>query len=193
MNESILARTIADLSRPLAASLGCDVWGVEAVQGKRAIIRVYVEGRSGVDIDTCAELSRLLGLALDVEDLIPGAYVLEVSSPGLERTFFTPEQLAARAGEVVEVTLHAPTNAYPGRKKLIGILGGVSGGIFSVAPLDLPKEAPALFAWDNVKKANRVHFLPETPEAAKGGKPKKPKPPREKEAGGGGNEDEAAS
>ncbi|SBV98447.1 Ribosome maturation factor RimP [uncultured delta proteobacterium] len=198
MNESTLARTIADLARPLAASLDLAVWGVEAMQGKRAIIRVYVEGEGGVDIDKCAELSRLLGLTLDVEDVIPGAYVLEVSSPGLERTFFTPEQLAARVGETVEVTLHTPVEAYPGRKKVLGTLTEASGGTFSVVPLDTPKDSPddaplaAVFAWDDIKKAKRVHFLPETPEPAKGKKPKTAKPPKGKKTGGNENEDDAA-
>jgi ribosome maturation factor RimP len=137
-----------------------------------------VEGENGVAIDTCAELSRLLGLTLDVEDVIPGAYVLEVSSPGLERTFFTPEQLAAAVGDVVEITLHAPMQAYPDRKKFLGTLVDASGGSFSVVPLDIPKRAakeeaedapiPAVFAWGDVKKAKRVHFLPETPKSAKG-------------------------
>ena len=194
MNETTLAQTITDLAEPLAASLGLDIWGVEAQYGKRSVIRIYVEGQNGVDIDKCAELSRLLGLTLDVEDIVPAAYVLEVSSPGLERTFFTPEQLGACLGKTVEVALHSPGDAYPGRKKLLGLLTGVSGGTFSVVPLDAPEDdpRPASFAWEDIKKAKLVHFLPEAPKAVKGKKPKQAKPPKEKKNAA-GEEDEAVS
>lgn len=175
MNETSLAAAIRDMAAPLAASLGLSVWGVDAAFGKRAVVRVFVEGESGVDIDQCAELSRLLGLSLDVEDAIPGAYVLEVSSPGLERAFFTPEQLAGDLGKVVEVTLHAPGKEYPGRKKLIGSLTDAAGDKFALVPLDAGEEAvPARFAWDDIKKARRVHFLPEPENAPKGRKSTKP-------------------
>ncbi|MCC8193454.1 MAG: ribosome maturation factor [Deltaproteobacteria bacterium] len=194
MNESTLARTIADITRPLAASLDLGIWGIEALQGKRTILRVYVEGENGVDIEKCAELSRLLGLALDVDDLIPGAYLLEVSSPGLERSFFTPEQLAGYVTRTVEVALHEPTEAYPGRKKLLGILTEAGGGSFSVVPLDAPKDDPraAVFAWDNVKKANLVHFPPEQPGPVKGKKPKRTKAAETGKTAGGTHEDQAA-
>ena len=204
MNETTLSRTITDIAGPLAASMGLAIWGVEAAFAKRSVIRIFVEGENGVDIDKCAELSRLLGLSLDVEDVIPGAYVLEVSSPGLERTFFTPEQLAANVGKTVEISLHSPTEAYPGRKKLLGTLTGAENGTFAVALLDVPaqenasgkKDAspkkgeaakddepakegiPAVFVWDTIKKAKLVHFLPEQPGTIKGKKPKQIKPPR---------------
>ena len=191
MSETDLARTITNLAAPLAASLALDIWGVEAAFGKRSVIRVYVEGENGVDIDKCAELSRLLGLTLDVEDAIPGAYVLEVSSPGLERTFFTPEQLAAHTGKVVEITLHAPLAACPDRKRLLGTLSGARDGLFSLSLLDAPKNAPleAAFSWNDVKKAKLVHFLPETPEHVKGRKPKENIPPTAAENGPAGGDD----
>ncbi|MDR3074267.1 MAG: ribosome maturation factor [Deltaproteobacteria bacterium] len=183
MNETGIADSIAAMAAPLAASLDLSIWGVEAAFGKRGLVRVFVEGKNGVDIDACAELSRLLGLSLDVEDLLPGAYVLEVSSPGLERRFFTAEQLGAALGDTVEVTLHAPAPAYPGRKKLLGELVAVNGGLFSLLPLENPSLAaggeriPALFAWDDIKMAARVHFLPEPSRPAKGRAPKQRKKP----------------
>lgn len=178
MSETRIARTITELAAPLAASLGLEIWGVDVSFGKRGLVRVFVEGGDGVDIDKCAELSRLLGLALDVEDILPGAYVLEVSSPGLERIFFTSAQLAAHLGKIVEITLHAPAAGYPGRKRFTGKLVRAENGEFAVLPLDAapasPEETPllAVFVWEDVKKANLVHFLPEPAGAAKGRKNK---------------------
>lgn len=170
MSETHTIQTITGLAEPLAASLGLAVWGVEVAFGGRSIVRVFVEGEDGVTIDACAELSRLLGLSLDVEDVMPGAYALEVSSPGLERTFFTAAQLAAARGKVVEVTLHEPGDAYPGRRKLLGALTEADKNEFSLVPLDAPENdpVPARFTWDNIKKARLVHFLPEPQGPAKG-------------------------
>lgn len=125
-------------------------------------------GRGGpAGIIECSRASRLIGLTLDVEDLIEGPYVLEVSTPGLERVFFRADQLALYGGEVVELSLHAPLPGHPGRKKFTGRLE-VPGGLGKSFRLDLlspadltPEEAPPLdFDWEDVKKA-RLVFLPE--------------------------------
>ncbi|MDR2488618.1 MAG: ribosome maturation factor RimP [Desulfovibrio sp.] len=122
MDHSTLTAALADMTAPLTASLGLELWGIELAFGGRSIVRVFVENENGVSIEQCAELSRLLSASLDVEDCIPGAYVLEVSSPGLERTFFSAEQLARALGQKVEITLHRPQAAWPGRKKFRGLL-----------------------------------------------------------------------
>ncbi len=156
---------IASLAAPLAASLGLELWGVEVAFGGRSLVRVFIEGEGGASIDQCAEISRLLSLALDVEDCMPGAYVLEVSSPGLERTFFTEEQLAGAVGRMVEVSLAAPLPDLPGRKNFRGELVSAQGGVFTLKTDDaVPAEAEPLavsFAWAAVKKAKQVHFVPE--------------------------------
>lgn len=122
MTQPPLAAALADLAAPLAASLGLELWGIELAFGGRGLVRVFVENENGVSVDQCAELSRLLALSLDVEDIIPGAYVLEVSSPGLERAFFTESQLARAVGQRVEIILHEPRPAWPGRRKFRGLL-----------------------------------------------------------------------
>ena len=183
MNQSPLAAAITDLAAPLAASLGLELWGVELAFSGRGLVRVFVESENGVSVDQCAELSRLLGLSLDVEDLVPGAYVLEVSSPGLERTFFTEAQLARAVGQRVEITLHEPRPAWPGRRKFRGLLQGApgiapqgedalpeAGGqtehdqfLLKAEDVARPGEEEPLvaFAFADVKKAAQVHFFPE--------------------------------
>ena len=180
--NAALMQIIAELARPLAGSLHLSLWGIELAFGGRSIVRVYVENEQGVSIDQCAELSRLLGLALDVEDVIPGAYVLEVSSPGLERIFFTPEQLAGALGESLEITLAEPSLEFSGRRKFRGVLIGApapdqaAGGTFSLRVEnpsrqgEIEGELPFVFA--ALKKARRIHSVPEKTLPGKGGKKK---------------------
>ena len=174
MSESRITDIILSLVAPQAAAMGLDIWGVEARVSAQSLVRVYVEGPEGVDIEQCAELSRLLGLALEVEDVFPGPYVLEVSSPGLERTFFTEDQLAGAVGKRVDVALTAALPEHPGRKRFKGALTDFSGGRFTLKAEDMARpgeDAPMVsFAFANVKKARQIHFDPEpTPKPGKPG------------------------
>ncbi len=183
--SSPLAEVVTRLAEPLAASLKLVLWGVEVLPGG-GVVRVFVESMEegqGTDIDQCAHLSRLLGLALDVEDCIPGAYTLEVSSPGLERRFFTAAQLAGAVGKHVEITLFSPLPEFPLRRKFIGELKSAPSGaesLFVLASGDvaLPDEEPPLvsFSFAQLRKAKQVHFVPEKPLPGK----KKAKPGEKK-------------
>ncbi len=172
MSDLNLSETIRSLVAPQAAALGLDIWGIEVLPAAKSLVRVYVEGPEGVDIEQCAELSRLLGLALEVEDVFPGPYVLEVSSPGLERTFFTEAQLAGAVGKRVDVTLLAALPEYPARRRFKGTLAEFAGGIFTLRAEDMGRpdeETPlARFSFAHIKKAKQIHFDPEP--AAKPGK-----------------------
>lgn len=142
MTQPPLADVLTDLTAPLAASLGLELWGIELAFGGRSLVRVFVESDNGVTVEQCAELSRLLGLSLEVEDIIPGAYVLEVSSPGLERTFFTESQLARAVGQRVEITLHQPKAPWPGRRKFRGPLRKAPGSALPGEQERGPENAP---------------------------------------------------
>ena len=107
----------------------------------------------GVTIDTCARVSRHLGTVLEAEDAVPGAYVLEVSSPGLERRFFAPEQLTAYLGRTVDVRLHQPQD---GRRHLRGVLSE-AGAEHLVVDED---GARLRVEWPQVKTAHLVHEFP---------------------------------
>ena len=200
MTQSHLESTIKNLAFPLAAGLGLDIWGIELAFGGRSLVRVYVERQpgaspalesdaeteylesteQGVSVEQCAELSRLLGLSLEVEDIIPGAYILEVSSPGLERTFFTEAQLAAAVGKLVDVQLDRPLQIMPDRRKFRGVIIGVSSalgadGVFTIKAEDCPKpgmEKDVSFTFAEIKKARQVWLPPEKTLPGKGGKAK---------------------
>jgi len=145
--EAALARLVT----PFLEHNGLVLWGVEFFPGAgRSLVRIYIEGEGGVDVEACAKVSRHLGVALEVEEFIHGAYTLEVSSPGLTRTFFSPAQLGGYLGRIIDVTLIAPAGA---RKRFSGTLSRVEG---EALVLDV-EGASETFAWDQIKKAKLVH------------------------------------
>jgi ribosome maturation factor RimP len=108
------------------ADLGLECIGVEFTPSQgQSILRVYldVEGRE-VGLDDCETASRELSALLDVEDPIPGNYLLEVSSPGIDRPLFTAAQFAKYVGGEVKLLLKAPLE---GRRRLKGKVLAVEG------------------------------------------------------------------
>jgi ribosome maturation factor RimP len=83
---------------------------------------VYIDGEDGINVDLCAEVSRHVSDLLDVEEMMPMAYTLEVSSPGMDRLLFKEAQFLECMGERLEVRLNFP---FEGRKKIIGLLAGI--------------------------------------------------------------------
>ena len=124
----------------------------------------------GVTIDQCGEFSRLLGASLEVEDVMSGAYILEVSSPGLERPFFCAAQLHPYIGAPVELVLSAPSPDFPGRRNFRGVLADAprrgGDGPIAVVPDCMALPAPTgakrlVFSWNDVKRMRLVHIFPE--------------------------------
>lgn len=104
----------------VTSDLGLYVWNLEYVkEGKKNVLRVYIDKDGGVSIDDCVNVSRNLEKVLDSEDFIEDAYTLEVSSPGINRKLKTNEHFDKFIGESVEVKTHKEVN---GSKENIGNL-----------------------------------------------------------------------
>ena len=101
-----------DLSRRIEALLqdeSFDLWDLEiASQAGATVVRVFVDRPSGVTLHDCAYWNKKIGRYLDAEDVMRGRYVLEVGSPGLDRTLTRPEHYARFLGASVELKLHDP-------------------------------------------------------------------------------------
>lgn len=112
------------LLQPLVEDLGYEFVGLEIRNDprNRALV-LYIDKASGVAIEDCERTSREVAALLDVEDPISGQYVLEVSSPGLDRPLFSPQQFAKFTDEVVQISLYAPCD---GRRKFRGRILGVT-------------------------------------------------------------------
>ncbi len=110
------------LLEPIAAANGVSVYDVEYVkEGSNYYLRAYIDKAGGVNISDCENVSRALSDALDREDFIPDAYVLEVSSPGLGRALKKDKHLQASIGQEVEIKLFKPIEKC---KEFAGVLDG---------------------------------------------------------------------
>ena len=95
---------VSDLAEAVVRRRSLKVWDVEMGGSKGSrIVRVYVDGDDGVDLDTVAQVSEEISRGLDLRDPIEGRYTLEVSSPGLERSLKRPEHYARSVGQQVVV------------------------------------------------------------------------------------------
>ncbi|HDQ40732.1 MAG TPA: ribosome maturation factor RimP [Desulfonatronum sp.] len=137
---------------PVVHGLGLELWGMEFIPvGRKAIVRIYVEGEDGISVEQCAQVSRQLSPALEVEEILPGSFTLEVSSPGLERLFFSPEQLPAYLGHIVQVKLTEPVGD---RKAFRGVLDGVED-----AWITLDEDGTKVrLHWNQMKKIHLIYM-----------------------------------
>lgn len=95
-----------ELLMPIAQANGVEIYDVEYVkEGSDYYLRAYIDKPEGVNIIDCENVSRALSDALDKEDFIPDAYILEVSSPGLGRTLKKDKHLQKSIGQEVEIKL----------------------------------------------------------------------------------------
>lgn len=117
----MIVEKIQAVAQPLVESMGLVYWGVQFLSGE-ALLRVYIDSTEGVSVDDCAAVSRELSVLLDVEDIIPNKYRLEVSSPGMQRPFFSLDQFLEFVGYEVKVKLRYP---FEGRRKFAGLLSQV--------------------------------------------------------------------
>jgi len=104
-----LENKIRKLFLPLIEKDGYDLIDTEFKgSGPTCVLRVYVDRKGGITLNECAKLSGKLSDYLDLEDLIPHRYTLEVSSPGLDRPLVTEEDFRRKIGEQVKVFLKSP-------------------------------------------------------------------------------------
>jgi ribosome maturation factor RimP len=117
---------IRDAAERAAQSAGVEVVDVEWKIGKQRFLRVFIDKPEGVSHNDCQAVSEQLGVLLDVEDLVPGSrYVLEVSSPGLDRKLTKPAEFERFAGRLARISTTEPIE---NSKFFEGRLAGYSDG-----------------------------------------------------------------
>lgn len=145
--------------------------------------------QGGVGIEQCAEISRMVGLALDVEEIFPDAWTLEISSPGMDRPFFRSSQLIPYVGQELDVTLWDAHPAYAPRKKFRGTLVRTGENDFVLRVNDMAppeRQADIVIIWDGVRRARLVPVFPDTSKPGKASAPGAPRGTAAKKSAGGG-------
>ena len=114
------------LLEPALKQLGIELIDVEYVRERNWILRVFIDKEGGVDLNDCQQISEKAGELLDEADLISANYMLEVSSPGLDRVLKKDKDFLRYAGEEVDVKLFAPLKVVGGVKAFTAVLDGLS-------------------------------------------------------------------
>ena len=122
---------VEELALPIAASLGLRIWDVRYVkEGSQWFLRIFIDKDGGVDINDCERMSRALDDPLDEADPIAGEYILEVSSPGVERELIRPEHFEAFIGADIMVKMIRPLEGIG--KEFKGVLSDYDDGMVTV-------------------------------------------------------------
>jgi ribosome maturation factor RimP len=149
---------IRQAAERVARSEGLEVFEVEWKVGKQRLLRVYIDrlpGRGtppglGISHEDCERVSEQLSVILDVEDLVPGpGYVLEVSSPGLDRKLLKPADYERFIGRLARIWLHEPVE---NQKYFEGRLAGYADGAVRLNV----KDREIVFPFAGIRKANLV-------------------------------------
>jgi ribosome maturation factor RimP len=146
---------VRDLAEAVTRRRQLSLWDVEmAGQPGRSIVRVFVESNNGgIDLDTVAEVAEEISRGLDLKDPIPGAYTLEVSSPGLERTLRSAEHFTRSVGD--KVTIKTKERLFANSHRLDGVIVDADAAKVRLnvgaeeidVPLDGIKSARTVFEW----------------------------------------------
>lgn len=155
---------IREISERVAQSSGLELVDIELLGGgKSRMLRIYIDKPGGVTHADCSNFSREAGTILDVEDAVPGgSYMLEVSSPGLDRKLSRPEDYQRFIGSLVKLTTRNPVNGsrhFEGRLKEIqdGRLSlELAGRTRSKKHEEVQAGTPVEIELANVEKANLV-------------------------------------
>ena len=119
-----------NLIKNTVEGLGFILWGYEyRPHGETALLRIFIEKDTGISIEDCAKVSRQIGAVLDVENIIPVAYILEVSSPGMDRILFTPEQYQDYIGDTLKIRTRTPIDE---RRNFKGTLIKISETVVTI-------------------------------------------------------------
>lgn len=157
LHRDDICERVRTLALPVSASLGLELVEVEYKRsGREAVLRLFIDREGGVTLDDCADLSRELSTLLDVEDLIPCEYNLEISSPGLDRPLKSEDDYRRFCGRLIKVRTYEPFQDDAGnrRKTFLGRLDGLVDGC---VVLSLTEGQTASIPLERIAKA-RLEF-----------------------------------
>ena len=109
-----------NIIKPVVHRNNCFLWGIEILRGKKKnTLRVYIDSKNSADINDCEIISKDLSYEPEIDINLGDDYVLEVSTPGIDRKFFELSQLLDYIGEEIEIKTKSK---YEGKRRFLGKL-----------------------------------------------------------------------
>lgn len=147
-----IEKRVTDLVLPVLADLGINLWGIKVIRNpKRTTLQIFIEREGGVTIDDCERVSQELGSVFDVADFFRYPYILEVSSPGMDRYLFNLDQVGMYIGKNVTAEVSLPVDNH---RRFRGVLEKLDGDILSIVQDNKTYE----IAYPNI---SRIQLVPE--------------------------------
>jgi ribosome maturation factor RimP len=148
--EAVSSR-VTEIAEKLAASMGMEVVLLEIKgSGGRSVVRAFIDQPGGITLQDCERFSKRFSVLLDVEDSIAFSYILEVSSPGIDRPLVKAEHFVRFAGKQAKVRMRVPLS---GQRNFLGKILGVTGDRLQLETSEgIHKELPLA----QIEKANLV-------------------------------------
>ncbi|MDY6973004.1 MAG: ribosome maturation factor RimP [Thermodesulfobacteriota bacterium] len=142
---------MTQLIEPILEDMGFELVDIEylPVRG-RWVLRIYVDKEGGITLDDCASVSHEVGDFIDVKDIFQHEYVLEISSPGLNRPLKREKDLIRAVGKRIEVKMSTNLD---GRRNFAGYLQDFKDGMLHLKV----EENLVLLCWRDVEKANLLY------------------------------------
>ncbi len=154
MTQQTTSEQIGIIAERILESFGMELVDIEYKrEGRQMVLRIFIDKPGGVTLDDCADVSRELSAVLDVEDIVPVNYNLEVSSPGLNRPLKKESDYRRYMGRLVKLKTFEPLADSAGnrRKTFLGELVDYSDGIITIS---LNEGQKAEIPMEKVAKAN---------------------------------------
>ena len=147
-NIEEIKNKIKEIITPVINAMGIELYDVEFSKMKsKGLLRVFIEKQDGVTIDDCERVSREIEAVLDVEDPIPFSYIIEVSSPGLDRPLKELKDFIRYSGKTVRVITHEPID------KQTFFIGKIIDVVDNDISFLLPKDRRVIIPYKNISKA----------------------------------------
>jgi len=149
MDKADLTTRIRGIAQKVADDRQVELVHVEIAGTKRdSVVRIYIDKPEGVTLDDCSLFSRDVEGVLDLDDIIPSRYVLEVSSPGIERELYSLEDFRRFEGRLAKVKTKTEIE---GQKTFVGPITVIDGETITVEDRSL---GTVSFSYGDVAKAN---------------------------------------
>ena len=150
-NKAVITGQITDLIESILLELGFELVDVDYLsEHGKWVLRIYIDKAGGVTIDDCSRISWELGDLIDIKDIVRHKYVLEVSSPGLNRPLKKKVDFDRVIGKKIKVKMKMPVN---GRRNFSGYLKDVRDHIVYIED----EGGLITLSWPEIDKASLVY------------------------------------